>query len=126
MLRFALVFLDLFLRFVLCLLIELLMVTFLSYRECPVELKEAISSMIYASSRCGEFPELLEIRNVLTSRFGKEFAARAIELRNDCGVNPKVYISIWNIARFEGKNLYLANMVKICFCFEMGIILKDP
>lgn len=46
--------------------------------------------MIYASTRCGEFPELQEIRSVFTSQFGKEFAARATELRNNCGVNRKV------------------------------------
>ena len=59
-------------------------------RECPEELKEAASSLIYAASRCGEFPELQKIREVLTSRFGREFAARAVELRNTCGVNSKV------------------------------------
>lgn len=53
-------------------------------------MKEAISSLIYAASRCGEFPELKELRAIFTSRFGKEFAARAIELRNNCGVNTKV------------------------------------
>ncbi|KAK6931484.1 Vacuolar protein sorting-associated protein Ist1 [Dillenia turbinata] len=59
-------------------------------RVCPEELKEATSSLLYAATRCGEFPELQEIRNVLTSYYGKEFAARAIELRNNCGVNPKM------------------------------------
>ncbi|KAJ9173072.1 hypothetical protein P3X46_016246 [Hevea brasiliensis] len=59
-------------------------------KECPDELKEAISSLIFASSRCGEFPELQEIRGIFVSTFGKEFAARAIELRNNCGVNPKI------------------------------------
>ncbi|KAK6133853.1 hypothetical protein DH2020_032403 [Rehmannia glutinosa] len=37
-----------------------------------------------------EFPELQEIRAIFMSRFGKEFAARAVELRNNCGVNPKI------------------------------------
>jgi vacuolar protein sorting-associated protein IST1 len=62
------------------------------YRECPVELEEAASGILYAASRCGDFPEIQEIRTILTSRFGKEFAARAIELRNNCKVHPKVYI----------------------------------
>ena len=57
---------------------------------CPDELREATSGMLYAASRCGDFPELQEIRAVLTSHFGKEFAARAIELRNNCGVNHAV------------------------------------
>ncbi|KAK7813436.1 ist1-like protein [Quercus suber] len=59
-------------------------------RVCPDELREAISSLLYAASRCGEFPELQEIRTVMTTRFGKEFAASAIELRNNCGVNRKM------------------------------------
>lgn len=59
-------------------------------RVCPDELKEAISTLLYAASRCGEFPELQEIRALFTSRYGKEFVGRAIELRNNCGVNAKV------------------------------------
>ncbi|XVF71649.1 hypothetical protein PTKIN_Ptkin12aG0056300 [Pterospermum kingtungense] len=59
-------------------------------RECPDELKEAASSLMFASSRCGEFPELLHIRGVLSSTFGKEFVGRAVELRNSCEVNPKI------------------------------------
>lgn len=59
-------------------------------KNCPEELKEAASSLIYASTRCGEFPELQEIRAICGSRFGREFVARAVELRNNCGVNPKM------------------------------------
>ncbi|KAK7407559.1 hypothetical protein VNO78_09512 [Psophocarpus tetragonolobus] len=59
-------------------------------RECPEELKEAASGLLYAASRCGDFPEIQEIRTILTSRFGKEFAARSIELRNNCGVHPQM------------------------------------
>ncbi|KAF8389783.1 hypothetical protein HHK36_024302 [Tetracentron sinense] len=59
-------------------------------KECPEELKEAISSLLFAASRCGEFPELIEIRAVFASLFGKEFVARAVELRNNCGVNHKM------------------------------------
>lgn len=59
-------------------------------RICPEELKEAASSLLFAASRCGEFPELHELRGLLTSRYGKGFAASAIELRNNCAVNPLV------------------------------------
>uniref|UniRef100_A0A803QKA6 Regulator of Vps4 activity in the MVB pathway protein n=1 Tax=Cannabis sativa TaxID=3483 RepID=A0A803QKA6_CANSA len=57
---------------------------------CPEELKEAVSSLIYAASRCGEFPELHKIRAALTSKYGRDFAARAVELRNNCEVSPKM------------------------------------
>ncbi|XVE85949.1 hypothetical protein DITRI_Ditri17bG0133000 [Diplodiscus trichospermus] len=59
-------------------------------KVCPDEVREAISGLLFASSRCGEFPELQEIRAVFVTRYGKEFAARAIELRNNCGVNAKI------------------------------------
>ncbi|XP_057440089.1 uncharacterized protein LOC130731949 [Lotus japonicus] len=59
-------------------------------RECPFELKEATSSLIFASSRCGEFPELHKIREILTSKFGKAFADHAVELRKNNGVNSKI------------------------------------
>ncbi|XWS30699.1 hypothetical protein CRYUN_Cryun23aG0009700 [Craigia yunnanensis] len=59
-------------------------------KQCPDEIKEAISSLIYAASRCGELPELQKIRGLFTSRYGKEHETRAVELRNNCGVNPKI------------------------------------
>ncbi|XP_038697757.1 uncharacterized protein LOC119995353 isoform X2 [Tripterygium wilfordii] len=59
-------------------------------KEFPVELKETMSNLIFASSRCGEFPELQEIRSIFSAKISKGFAARAIELRNPCGVNPKM------------------------------------
>jgi len=62
-------------------------------RECPVDLKETLSSLIFASSRCGDFPELHKIREILTSRFGKEFAEHAVELHKNNRVNSKVLIS---------------------------------
>ncbi|KAF8008554.1 hypothetical protein BT93_K2274 [Corymbia citriodora subsp. variegata] len=58
--------------------------------ECPEELKEAVSSLTFAASRCGDFPELQGIRTVITKIYGKEFEARAVELRKDSGVNPRV------------------------------------
>lgn len=59
-------------------------------RFCPEELLEAVSTLIFASTRCGDFPELQELRSIFTLRFGREFAARAVELRNNCGVSPNV------------------------------------
>ncbi|XP_039037287.1 uncharacterized protein LOC120174541 [Hibiscus syriacus] len=59
-------------------------------RVCPDELKVAISGLLFASSRCGDFPKLREIRAVFMSCYGKEFAASSIELHNNCGVNNKI------------------------------------
>ncbi|KAJ8478617.1 hypothetical protein OPV22_022344 [Ensete ventricosum] len=62
----------------------------LDHKECPEELREAIASLIFAASRCGELPELHEVRAIFSSKYGKEFVGAALELRNDCCVNPKV------------------------------------
>ncbi|KAD2804292.1 hypothetical protein E3N88_37669 [Mikania micrantha] len=53
--------------------------------DCPEELKEAVSSLLYAAPRCGEFPELQEIRAILTARFGKELGG-AIVLKTKVAV----------------------------------------
>lgn len=68
----------------------------LKCRECPGEVKEAISSLIFAASRCGEFPELQEIRRIFELKFGAEFASSAIDLRNNCGVSTKVSLILTN------------------------------
>lgn len=70
------------------------LLSFFPNRGCPEELEEAISSLIYASTRCGEFPELQDMRAMFTSRFGREFTASAVDLRNNCRVNSKVYCSL--------------------------------
>lgn len=59
-------------------------------RECPDELREAVSSLAYAASRLGDLPELYHVRNVFSSMFGKDFTNSAVEIRNSCGVNPKI------------------------------------
>ncbi|KAK6927956.1 Vacuolar protein sorting-associated protein Ist1, partial [Dillenia turbinata] len=73
-----------------CILIERVTLT-KKTKECPDELKEAISGLIFAASRCGEFPELLKLREIFTERYGKEFASHAIQPSNDCGVSVKMF-----------------------------------
>lgn len=59
-------------------------------RECPLDLREAIATLIYAAPRCSDLPELLHIRNLFVAKYGKEFVAAAAELRPDCGVNRQI------------------------------------
>lgn len=58
-----------------------------SQKNCPIDLKEAISSVIFASPRCSDIPELMDVRKHMTAKYGKEFISAAVELRPDCGVN---------------------------------------
>ncbi|XP_023912809.1 uncharacterized protein LOC112024403 [Quercus suber] len=89
-------------------------------KECPDELKEGISSLIFANSRCGEFPELQKIREILSSRFGKDFAYRSIELHNNCGVNPKMIQKL--SARQPSLEIRLKMLKEIAS--EIGVTLQ--
>ncbi|KAK1263803.1 hypothetical protein QJS04_geneDACA011905 [Acorus gramineus] len=57
-----------------------------NHKVCPEELREAVTSLIFASSRCSGFPELQEMRSVFASMYGKEFMV----LRDNCGVDAKM------------------------------------
>ncbi|KAH9296770.1 hypothetical protein KI387_028452, partial [Taxus chinensis] len=61
-----------------------------SQKNCPNDLLEAISSLIFAAPRCADIPELSEIRSHFGLKYGKEFVASAAELRPACGVNRTV------------------------------------
>lgn len=62
-------------------------------RECPLDLKEAISSVCFAAPRCSDLIELQQVQILFVSKYGKEFVAAASELKPDSGVNRKVYQS---------------------------------
>ncbi|CAL9750567.1 uncharacterized protein LOC135580968 isoform X1 [Musa acuminata AAA Group] len=56
-------------------------------RICPPDLKEGISSLIYASPRCSEIPELSRIVHMFEKKYGKDFVSAATDLRPESGVN---------------------------------------
>ncbi|XP_022159240.1 uncharacterized protein LOC111025657 isoform X2 [Momordica charantia] len=58
-----------------------------SQKNCPIDLKEAIASVIFASPRCADIPELMDVRKHFKAKYGKEFVSAAVELRPECGAN---------------------------------------
>ncbi|KAI3709623.1 hypothetical protein L2E82_39389 [Cichorium intybus] len=58
-----------------------------SQKTCPIDLKEAITSVIFAAPRCSDIPELVDARKNFTAKYGKEFVSAALELRPESGVN---------------------------------------
>uniref|UniRef100_A0A6N2MLF7 IST1-like protein n=1 Tax=Salix viminalis TaxID=40686 RepID=A0A6N2MLF7_SALVM len=59
-------------------------------RECPADLKEGIASLIFASPRCSEIPELVALRKIFEKKYGKDFVSAATDLRPNSGVNRLV------------------------------------
>ncbi|OIW20612.1 hypothetical protein TanjilG_16146 [Lupinus angustifolius] len=49
-------------------------------KDCPNDINEAVSSLIFASARCGNIPELCAIRKLFGKRYGEKFVTTAIEL----------------------------------------------
>ncbi|XP_076922494.1 uncharacterized protein LOC143584294 [Bidens hawaiensis] len=58
-----------------------------SQKTCPIDLKEAVTSVIFAAPRCSDIPELVDAKKHFTAKYGKEFVSAAIELRPECGVS---------------------------------------
>lgn len=52
---------------------------------------EAMSSVIFAASRCGgNVPELHALRNLFKQRFGQDFERASVELLPGNNVNPQI------------------------------------
>ncbi|KAH7287739.1 hypothetical protein KP509_32G071300 [Ceratopteris richardii] len=61
-----------------------------SNKDCSLEVKEAIHSLIYATPRCGELQELQKIREIFQSTYGPEYINAILELKPECAVNAQV------------------------------------
>lgn len=61
-----------------------------SQKNCPIDLKEAVASVVFAAPRCADIPELMDVRKHFTAKYGKDFVSGAVELRPDCGVSRLV------------------------------------
>ncbi|KAK9226801.1 hypothetical protein WN943_011849 [Citrus x changshan-huyou] len=61
-----------------------------SQKECPTEMREAVASIIFAAPRCSDLPDLLQIKNLFSAKYGKEFVLAVSELRPDSGVNRTI------------------------------------
>ena len=61
-------------------------------RECPADLKEGISSLIFAAPRCSDIPELVKIQDIFEKKYGKDFVSAATDLRPNAGVNRMVIL----------------------------------
>ena len=78
-------------------------------RERPHELKEADSSLIYASSRSGEMPELHHVFDLFSSMFGGEFVRLPPSFET-------VAVSIQRCSTIEAINQFLGLKSDISFC----------
>lgn len=64
-------------------------------RDCPNDINEAVSSLIFASARFGDLPELLTVRKLFGERYGQRFTNVAVKLLPGNLVNRQVWF--WNM-----------------------------
>lgn len=93
-------------------------------RECPLDLKEAISSVCFAAPRCADLPELLQVQMMFAGKYGKEFIAAATELMPECGVNRQVTLVIlYAIAKPERGTVtcFLVSDLSLSFFWSLTV-----
>ncbi|KAL3509411.1 hypothetical protein ACH5RR_028812 [Cinchona calisaya] len=59
-------------------------------KDCPNDINEAVSSLIFASARFGDLPELRSIRKLFGERYGQRLATVALELLPGNLVNRQI------------------------------------
>ncbi|KAL0320224.1 UNVERIFIED_CONTAM: hypothetical protein Sradi_5283900 [Sesamum radiatum] len=64
------------------------------HKDCPNDINEAASTLIFSSARFGELPELLSIRKLFGERYGQRFITSALELLPGNLVNHQVKESV--------------------------------
>ncbi|CAJ1976852.1 unnamed protein product [Sphenostylis stenocarpa] len=84
-----------------------------SQRECPLDLKEAISSVCFAAPRCSDLPELLQVQSLFGSKYGKDFVSAATELTPDCSVNRQLIELLSVQAPSQEKKLNLLKEIAV-------------
>ncbi|GHP09400.1 hypothetical protein PPROV_000813500 [Pycnococcus provasolii] len=61
-------------------------------KECPVDLREAVASVLYAAPRLTELAELKVVATLFSHKYGKNFARAAMDPSSalECGCNPRI------------------------------------
>lgn len=60
---------------------------------------------MFASPRCADVPELMDIRKHFTAKYGKEFVSAAVELRPDSGVSRMVCFYTLCVISLDNLNM---------------------
>ncbi|KAK3037922.1 hypothetical protein RJ639_031813 [Escallonia herrerae] len=81
------------------------------HSKLSADVKEAASSLIFASSRCGELPELHLVRKLFKNHFGEEFERDNVELLPRNTVNSQVKHNLSKISLPDNAKVQLINEI---------------
>ncbi|AEC06337.2 putative vacuolar protein sorting-associated protein Ist1 [Arabidopsis thaliana] len=82
-------------------------------RDLPDGINEAVSTLVFASARCGDLPELRALRVLFGKRYGNHFVDTALNLLPGNCVNPQVIekLSIISVSD-DAKSKLLGEIVE--------------
>ncbi|XP_075478616.1 uncharacterized protein LOC142519470 isoform X2 [Primulina tabacum] len=60
------------------------------HKDCPNDINEAVSTLIFTSARLGDLPELLAVRKLFAERYGLNFVTASLELLPGNLVNNQI------------------------------------
>ncbi|OWM78637.1 uncharacterized protein LOC116196825 [Punica granatum] len=94
-------------------------------RDCPNDINEAVSSLVFASARCGDLPELRAIRKLFGERYGDNFTKRALELYPGNLVNHEIRdkLSIKSVPGDVKRRLM--DEISCEYCLQTGILALE-
>ncbi|XP_039034112.1 uncharacterized protein LOC120170199 [Hibiscus syriacus] len=92
------------------------------HKDCPNDINEAVSSLIFASARCAELPELPVIRKLFGERYNHRFAKAAFELLLGNLVNRGIQekLSVKSVL-YDVKNRSIDEIVRD-YCLQPEIL----
>ncbi|XP_022140354.1 uncharacterized protein LOC111011049 isoform X2 [Momordica charantia] len=86
------------------------------FRDCPNDVNEAVSSLMFASARCGDLPELQLIRKLFGERYGRRFETSAVELSPGNLVNRQIKEKLSaNSVSEDDKHRMINEIARDCF-----------
>ncbi|KAK6142340.1 hypothetical protein DH2020_022688 [Rehmannia glutinosa] len=86
------------------------------HRDCPNDINEAVSTLIFSSARFGELPELISIRKLFGERYGERFVITALQLLPGNLVNHQIKENFYiKKVSDDVKYRLLAEIASSCF-----------
>ncbi|KAK4792175.1 hypothetical protein SAY86_022610 [Trapa natans] len=95
------------------------------HKDCPNDINEAISSLVFSSARCGELPELRAIRELFGERYGDGFIKGALELHPGSLVNPEIRDKLSIASVPEDVKLRLVEEISRDYCLQPEILALE-
>ncbi|XP_016494705.1 uncharacterized protein LOC107813904 [Nicotiana tabacum] len=94
------------------------------HKDCPNDINEAVASLIFASARLGDLPELVMIRKLFGERYGQRFETSALQLLPGNLVSHQIKDNLCtNCVSDEEKYRLVDEIARICF--QQGPLLLE-